>query len=103
MTVIHIGANSCLVTNLGFKHLLMLNIVMFKFHQNVTEDRKTTIIHELKRLKILECVKGNRLVVGGPSINTPVERTKGFELTLLSIHENPENLKEYRDSEEHQR
>ncbi|KAJ5815690.1 hypothetical protein N7474_007467 [Penicillium riverlandense] len=76
---------------------------MFKFRPEVTEEQKKAIIQELKTLKTLDCVKGHRLVVGGPSINTPVEKTKGFEITLLSFHENLKKLEEYRDSEEHQR
>jgi hypothetical protein len=62
-------------------------VVMFKFRPEVTQEHKDTFVRELKRLKKLDCVKGHGLVVGGPSVTDPIERSKGFEIALLSFHE----------------
>jgi hypothetical protein len=48
-------------------------------------------------------VKNNRLIVGGPSITDPIERSKGFEFALLSYHEDRKALEEYQKSDEHHR
>ncbi|KAF9884730.1 hypothetical protein FE257_001291 [Aspergillus nanangensis] len=82
--------------------MTIIHIVMFKFRPEVTEDHRDSIIQDLKAMKAMDCVKGHRLVVGGPSINTPPERSKGFQVTLLSFHENIAELQKYRDSDEHQ-
>ncbi|KAJ5164180.1 uncharacterized protein N7500_006010 [Penicillium coprophilum] len=75
---------------------------MTVIHIDVAEETRGDTIRAMKSLKTLDCVKGHRLVVGGPSINTPPERTKGFEVVLLSLHENMTSYEEYRDSNEHQ-
>lgn len=67
----------------------------------MTQEHKDTFVRELKKLKDLDCVKGHRLVVGGPSITDPIERSKGFEIALLSFHENREALEAYQASKEH--
>ncbi|EED20532.1 hypothetical protein TSTA_037520 [Talaromyces stipitatus ATCC 10500] len=74
---------------------------MFKFRSEVTAAHKATFVRELKRLKNLECVKSHRLVVGGPSVTDPIERSKGFEFALLSFHENRQELDKYQASKEH--
>jgi hypothetical protein len=46
----------------------------------------------------------NRLLfVGGPTITTPVEKSKGYEISLVSFHPGPEALAEYQASQEHER
>lgn len=74
---------------------------MFKFRPEVTQEHKDTFVRELKKLKELDCVKGHRLVVGGPSVTDPIERSKGFEIALLSFHENLGELEKYQASKEH--
>ena len=74
---------------------------MFKFRPEITQEHKDTFIRELKKLQNLDCVKGHRLVVGGPSLTDPIERSKGFEIALLSLHENLGELEKYKASKEH--
>lgn len=75
--------------------------VFFKFRAEVTQEHKDTFVRELKKLKNLSCVQNNRLIVGGPSVTDPIERSKGFEYALLSFHENRAALEEYQASKEH--
>ncbi|KAJ5383896.1 hypothetical protein N7517_001807 [Penicillium concentricum] len=82
--------------------MTIIHIVMLKFRPDVGEENKNDTIRAMKSLKTLDCVKGHRLVVGGPSINTPPERSKGFEVVLLSLHEDMTALDKYRNSDEHQ-
>ncbi|KAM0113227.1 hypothetical protein ACP6JB_000983 [Aspergillus fumigatus] len=77
------------------------HFILFKFRPEVTQEHKDTFVRELKKLKDLDCVKGHRLVVGGPSITDPIARSKGFEIALLSFHENREALEAYQASKEH--
>ncbi|KAL4972760.1 hypothetical protein BDW66DRAFT_154403 [Aspergillus desertorum] len=81
--------------------MTIVHMVMFKFLSEVTEQHKETFVRELKKLKELGCVIGHRLVVGGPSVTDPIERSKGFEFGLLSFHESIEDLEKYQASEEH--
>lgn len=74
---------------------------MFKFKPEVTQEHKDTFVRELKKLKNLSCVKDGRLLVGGPSVTDPIERSKGFEYALVSFHENLAALEEYQASKEH--
>jgi hypothetical protein len=76
-------------------------VVMFKFRPEVTQEHKDTFVRELKRLKKLDCVKGHRLVVGGPSVTDPTERSKRFEIALLSFHESMDEPQKYQASKEH--
>lgn len=46
-------------------------------------------------------MKDNRLLVGGPSITDPIERSKGFQYALLSYHHDHEALSAYQASKEH--
>ncbi|KAL4895266.1 stress responsive A/B barrel domain protein [Aspergillus ambiguus] len=82
--------------------MTVIHIVMFKFRPELTKENKNSIIGCLKNMKKLDSVKGHRLVVGGPPINASPERSKGFEVTLLSLHENRDEFENYRDSKEHQ-
>lgn len=75
--------------------------VMFKFRPEVSQEHKDTFVRELKKLKNLDCVKGHRLVVGGPSVTDPIERSKGFHYALLSFHEDLGALEAYQASKEH--
>ena len=52
-------------------------------------------------LKHLPSVEDQKLVVGGPSITTPVARSKGFHFCLLSYHKDRQALHEYQASPEH--
>ena len=74
---------------------------MFKFRQEISAAHKATFVHELRKLKNLSCVKDNRLLVGGTSITEPIERSKGFEIALLSFHQDRKALEEYQASKEH--
>lgn len=74
---------------------------MFKFKPEVTQEHKDTFVRELKKLKNLPCVKDGRLLVGGPSVTDPIERSKGFEYALVSFHENLAALEAYQASKEH--
>jgi hypothetical protein len=74
---------------------------MFKFKATVTAEHKATFVRELKKLRNLPCVKDNKLLVGGPSVTDPIERSKGFEYALVSFHENLAALEEYQASKEH--
>lgn len=67
----------------------------------MTAEHKATFVTELKKLKNLSCVKDGRLIVGGPSVTDPIERSKGFEFCLVSYHENFKALEEYQASKEH--
>ena len=76
-------------------------IVFFKFKPDVTAEHKAIFVEELKKLKNLPCVLNNRLIVGGPSVTDPIERSKGFEFALLSYHRDRAALEEYQASKEH--
>ena len=82
---------------------LFLHKVLFKFRPEVSEEHKKKFVTELKTLKSLPCVKEQRLVVGGPSITDPIERSKGFHFALLSFHEDRAALDAYQASDEHHR
>jgi hypothetical protein len=75
--------------------------VLFKFRPDVTEAHKEEFVAEIKKLKDLPCVKDQRLIVGGPSVTNPIERSKGYQFALLSFHEDKEALAEYQASKEH--
>lgn len=76
-------------------------MVLFRFKQAVTKEHKETFVRELKKLKNLPCVKDNRLIVGGPSITNPIEKSKNFEYALVSYHEDRAALEAYQASKEH--
>ncbi|KAL1643649.1 hypothetical protein SLS58_004664 [Diplodia intermedia] len=81
--------------------MTLIHIVLFKFRPEVTAEHKATFVRELKKLKNLPCVKDNRLIVGGPPVTNPIERTKGFEFALISYHHDLAALEEYQASKEH--
>ncbi|OJJ30697.1 hypothetical protein ASPWEDRAFT_724935 [Aspergillus wentii DTO 134E9] len=83
--------------------MTLVHIVLFKFRSDVTQEHKQKFVSELKTLKSLPSVKNGRLIVGGPSVTDPIERSKGFEISLLSYHENQDALAEYQASDEHHR
>lgn len=100
MTVVHIGTHP---TTLTLHSIPLTNPVLFKFRSDVDTSHRETFVRELKTLKDLPCVKNQRLVVGGPSITDPIERSKGFQICLLSFHDSPAALAEYQASSEHHR
>lgn len=67
------------------------------------ESHKEEFMTEARKLKDLPCVMGSRLVVGGPSITDPIERSQGFQVALLSYHRDKKVLEEYQASAEHTR
>lgn len=69
----------------------------------MSQEHKQAFITELKQLKHLPCVKDGRLFVGGPSITDPIERSKGFEIALVSYHAHRDALAQYQASDEHHR
>lgn len=75
--------------------------VLFKFRQDTTERILDTFVTELRKLKHLPCVLNQNLVVGGPSITTPIARSKGFNFCLVSYHKDRAALDEYQASQEH--
>ncbi|KAK9782872.1 hypothetical protein SCAR479_01215 [Seiridium cardinale] len=81
--------------------MTIVHIVLFKFRAEVTQEHKETFVRELKKLKDLSCVKDGRLVVGGPSVTDPIERSKGFEYCLVSYHQDRAALDAYQASKEH--
>ncbi|RDW68300.1 stress responsive a b barrel protein [Coleophoma crateriformis] len=81
--------------------MTVVHMVLFRFRPEVTKEHKATFVRELKKLKSLPCVLNGRLIVGGPSITDPIERSKGFEFALLSYHRDRAALAEYQASKEH--
>lgn len=75
--------------------------VMFRFRPEIPQGHKDKFQTDLKKLKNLSCVKDHRLLVGGPSITEPIERSQGYHYCLLSYHENRKALDEYQASKEH--
>lgn len=107
MTIIHIGKLK-LVSHFPLftfesQRTNRLLKVLFKFRPDVSVAHKSIFVSELKTLKSLPCVQDGRLIVGGPSITDPIERSKGFEFALLSYHSDREALAEYQASKEHHR
>ncbi|KAK0388996.1 hypothetical protein NLU13_2573 [Sarocladium strictum] len=82
---------------------IVVHIVLFKFRPEVTEEHRETFAKELRELRKLPCVLNERLIVGGPSITDPIERSKGCHFALVSFHPNKEALAEYQASDEHHR
>lgn len=105
MTVIHIG-KSPVMNDAGppvqCQQTTPLT-VLFKFRADVEAAHKEKFVQELKTLKNLPCVRNRQLFVGGPSITTPIEKSKGFEYSLVSFHPDREALAAYQASEEHER
>ncbi|KAI0157210.1 stress responsive A/B barrel domain-containing protein [Xylariaceae sp. FL1272] len=83
--------------------MTVIHIVLFKFRPDVTDEHKAKFAAELKTLKALPCVQNGHLIVGGPSITDPIERSKGYHFALVSHHQNREALAEYQASKEHHR
>ncbi|CAN9115137.1 stress responsive A/B barrel domain-containing protein [Alternaria alternata] len=83
--------------------MTVVHIVLFKFKPTVSLAHKNAFVTQLKALKKLPCVLDNRLIVGGPSITEPIERSKGYEFALLSFHQDRKALEEYQASSEHKR
>lgn len=83
--------------------LFKKSTVLFKFKNGVTAAHKENFVSELKKLKNLSCVQDQKLVVGGPSVTDPIERSKGYEFALLSFHSSRAALEEYQASPEHHR
>ncbi|KAM0689450.1 hypothetical protein Q7P36_010321 [Cladosporium allicinum] len=81
--------------------MTVIHIVLFKFLPSVPQSHKDLFAQHLKALKSLPSVKDHRLIVGGPSITEPAERSKGFHYALLSYHRDPEALAAYQASREH--
>lgn len=75
--------------------------MLFKFKEAVSVAHKDAFVKQLRTLKDLPCVLNQRLIVGGPSISDPIERSKGFQFALLSFHQDRSALEEYQASDEH--
>jgi hypothetical protein len=84
-----------------FSESPLTSAVLFKFRADVSASHRETFVRELKTLKDLPCVLGNKLLVGGPSVTDPIERSKGFQHALLSFHRDRAALEEYQASPEH--
>ncbi|KAI5917163.1 hypothetical protein F4810DRAFT_69631 [Camillea tinctor] len=83
--------------------MTIVHIVLFKLRDDVSESQKETLVTELRKLKDLPCVLNSSLVVGGPSVTDPIERSKGFHCALVSYHKDIEALAQYQASDEHHR
>ncbi|CRK40000.1 hypothetical protein BN1708_008092 [Verticillium longisporum] len=83
--------------------MTIIHIVLFKFKPEVSKEHKETFMHELRQLRFLSCVKDQNLHVGSPSLTDPIEKSKGFEIALVSYHPGPAALAEYQASKEHER
>ncbi|KAI1119285.1 stress responsive A/B barrel domain protein [Nemania sp. NC0429] len=81
--------------------MTIIHIVLFKFRADVSQDHKEEFVTELRKLKDLPSVLNSRLVVGGPSVADPIERSQGFQYALLSYHRDMRALEEYQASDEH--
>ncbi|KAM0721353.1 hypothetical protein Q7P37_002277 [Cladosporium fusiforme] len=81
--------------------MTIVHIVLFKFRPEISQAHRDLFASTLKKLKSLPCVKDHRLLVGGNSITTPIERSKGFQYALLSYHHDRKALQDYQDSKEH--
>jgi hypothetical protein len=66
-------------------------------------EQKLCFLSEIKTLKSLPSVLDNRLIVGGPSITDPIEKSKGFEYALLSFYRKREALEDYQASMEQEK
>ncbi|KAJ5948136.1 hypothetical protein N7466_001151 [Penicillium verhagenii] len=82
--------------------MTLVHIVLFKFRADVAKEIRDRFLLEIKTLKSLKCVKGQRLIVGGPSITEPAEKSKGFQYGLVSYHEDRAALDAYQASHEHE-
>ncbi|KAJ5091329.1 hypothetical protein NUU61_006199 [Penicillium alfredii] len=82
--------------------MTIVHIVLFKFRADAGDDIRQEFLSQIKALKSLACVKDQRLVVGGPSITVPAEKSKGFQYALLSYHEDRAALDAYQASSEHE-
>ncbi|KAJ5221842.1 uncharacterized protein N7469_010729, partial [Penicillium citrinum] len=80
-----------------------LRIVLFKFRADTSAAIRDEFLTQIKTLKSLSCVKSQRLIVGGPSITEPAEKSKGFQYALVSYHEDRAALAAYQASSEHER
>jgi hypothetical protein len=67
---------------------------LFKFQAHVSSAHKQTFATELKKLRDLPSVLNGRLVVGGPSVTEPIERSRGYHLALVSYHRDKDALAE---------
>ncbi|KAJ5167264.1 uncharacterized protein N7482_006045 [Penicillium canariense] len=83
--------------------MTVVHIVLFKFRAEVEAHIRDKFLTEIKTLKVLSCVKSQRLVVGGPSITDPASKSKGFQYALVSYHEDRAALAAYQASSEHER
>ena len=97
MTVIHIG--QCLDSSKP--HFADPSPVLFKFLPSVSASHKATFIEKLKTLGNLPCVVDKKLWVGSPSITTPIEKSQGYQIALVSFHQSRHALEEYQASSEH--
>ncbi|KAH8787105.1 stress responsive A/B barrel domain-containing protein [Hyaloscypha sp. PMI_1271] len=82
--------------------MTIIHIVIFKFCPSTTTIQKSSFLTAIKELKSLPSVLDNRLIVGGPSVTDPIEKSKGFDYALLSFHRDREALGEYQASKEHE-
>ncbi|OAA79021.1 Major facilitator superfamily domain, general substrate transporter [Akanthomyces lecanii RCEF 1005] len=86
---------------LGWGNSLLAFITLFR--QDATAELKETFVRELKQLRHLPSVLNQSLVVGGPSVTDPIERSKGYHYALVSYHKDKAALETYQASSEHHR
>jgi hypothetical protein len=77
--------------------------VLFKFKPNVSEEHRASFVKGVRALRELPSVLNRQLYVGGPSVTDPIEKSKGFQIALVSVHPDLAALTAYHASEEHER
>lgn len=104
-TVVHIGKSPAWAQVLAFMFhmLIQQTAVLFKFKPDVSVSHREAFARELRTLRKLPSVLDGRLIVGGPSITDPIERSKGCHFALLSFHKDRNALAAYQASAEHER
>ncbi|KAI6784695.1 stress responsive A/B Barrel domain-containing protein [Emericellopsis cladophorae] len=82
--------------------MAVIHIVLFKFKPSISEEHRDSFARELEALRELPCVLNRQLYVGGPSVTDPIEKSKGFQMALVSVHQDLAALATYQASKEHQ-
>ena len=100
MTLIHIGTDPSQSQSQATNR--QIPAVLFKFREEVSAEHKAMFVKVLRTLRDLSCVKDGKLWVGSPSVTNPIEKSKGFEIALVSFHHNLAALEVYQATKEHE-
>ncbi|KAG9250704.1 stress responsive A/B barrel domain-containing protein [Emericellopsis atlantica] len=83
--------------------MAVIHVVLFKFKPSVSDEHRASFARELSTLRELPCVLNRQLYVGGTSVTDPIEKSKGFQMALVSVHQDLAALTTYQASKEHER